>query len=417
MRQTINPAIYQKKEQNILNCYQLALSNRPLSAQAYVCDSHQAKCKQDVTNHAVICDIHFLDIARLVASSFYVHPTHDICRLADALLADSLLVHGKPKLALEYARKYISGPHVAAINAIGHEDLGVTVSNSVQFQTIFVLLHEIAHFRSSDWDKKLASVYEERLNKNIDGHNRIAVMINDIDLGPIQKELDAIDASPILAFPAPENAEQAALGIQTEIMQIIRKHGRKIKTPGIPADYRQDLIFYACDNYVRGVKSNLLPKDKLVNECVCDLTALFELLDMRMQGQDRRIAHIRAVEGYLLSMLTINLIHTAMHVLDYTDGRGYQEVDLTYMRREQESKLLPFVLDLFNHVFDDINKEERMELLLCYERTAMVCDEMYSEFCDYLFSQDFKKPETVPFGTEEWKSLHAEISRLLQFPV
>ena len=123
LRPKRSESIYNLKKQSFLHLFNMALDNRSIPARPYVYDSHQAEIRQMPSLNAIICDIHFWDVAWLIASSFYIHPTHDIKRLANLLIADSLLYHGNPLLSLDYAHKFIDGPHVAAFSAVAHKDL------------------------------------------------------------------------------------------------------------------------------------------------------------------------------------------------------------------------------------------------------------------------------------------------------
>lgn len=85
LRMSFQPSAYEIKKNNILSIYETALRGRIIPAAPYVYNSHQADIRQIPELKAIICDINFFDIAKLVASSFYISPTHDIIRLADAL--------------------------------------------------------------------------------------------------------------------------------------------------------------------------------------------------------------------------------------------------------------------------------------------------------------------------------------------
>ena len=78
LRMSVNANTYEAKKSNILSIYETALRGRSIPASPYVCNSHQADIRQIPSLNAIICDVHYFDIAKLVASSFYISPTHDI---------------------------------------------------------------------------------------------------------------------------------------------------------------------------------------------------------------------------------------------------------------------------------------------------------------------------------------------------
>ena len=130
---------YSKKEQEYLGLFNIALNGRKIPAKPYIYESHNANISQIPHLNSILCDIHFRDIAKLIAASFYVAPEHDIKRLADLLMADSLLIHGNPYLALEYAHKFVNGPYVAVLGIMGEP----TILDLIELERCGVLYEDI----------------------------------------------------------------------------------------------------------------------------------------------------------------------------------------------------------------------------------------------------------------------------------
>ena len=88
------------------------------------------------------------------------------------------------------------------------------------------------------------------------------------------------------------------------------------------------------------------------------------------------------------------------------------------MRREKERQLLPLVISLYGLKYNQkITKKEIKKLIRHANQVSQICDTMYWEFSDYIFSQDYTRKEFIPHGSNEWVSLYKEINRLMQFPI
>lgn len=419
LRMSVRPDDYERKKNNILSIYETALRGRNIPATPYVYNSHQADIRQIPEMNAIICDVNFFDIAKLVALSFYISPTHDIIRLADALLANSFLCHGKVNLSLEYAHKFINGPYTAAFSAYSMKrDLIYRIDSSVQLQTAFAILHEIAHYECNDPSNPLACFLTVSLNDIVDDHNEVSEYINGLDLTAIVPYLDKINIKKAFSFPAPENSEEIICEGIRQMRTVLSQHGQLLQTPGLSDRERRQMLVLACDNYLRGQKAKILDKKVLVTEGTCDLLALFELLDFGISGFNKIETLKLAIDAYSLSLLTLDLIQGAMNVLKYTKGDGYHYLDMIYMRREKEKELLPTIISLYSHIYDDCLSSTEINML--YEHfinIAKTCDIMYAGFCEYVFSKDFEEKTFIPHGSPEWLEIYTEINRLLQYPV
>ncbi len=418
LRMSVNANTYEAKKSNILSIYETALRGRSIPASPYVCNSHQADIRQIPSLNAIICDVHYFDIAKLVASSFYISPTHDIIRLADALLANSLLCHGKVNLSLEYAHKFLDGPYVTAFNAYADEDLMNRINASVQLQTSFAILHEIAHFEHDELLGILAGFLKEKLSDIADSQNKISNYLNGLNLGAITPFLGKIDIRSAFSFPAPENYSEIIFKGMQQMQMVLSQYGYLIPTPGLSGREREQMLAWACNNYLRGQKAQIIDKDVLVTEGTCDLLALFELLDFGIQGFNKAETLKLVIDAYALSLLTLDLIQGAMNALKYAKGAGYNYVDMIYMRREKEKALLPVVIAFYNLCFDECLPNEEVKMLCAhFSRSTKICDIMYAEFCEYVFSKDFEEDTFIPHGSPEWLEIYREINRLLQYPV
>jgi hypothetical protein len=415
LRVNKTPNTYGRKKEILLRLYDLAMSGADIPAKPYIYESHQADIRQMPDHGVILCDVHYWDIAMLVASSFYVAPTYDVRKLADALVVDSLLCHGNPLQALHYARKFIRNPYVAVFNSLEHREV---ITGTVQMQVLFALLHEKAHYIWNQPDHPLAMRLQEDLGKLIDSQNAVSQRINSLDLTPIKPYLDKIDKKSARTFPEPENAEQIVIAANEQIFDVIFRHGHLVDCPDVQEQEKLELLFYACDHYICGTRAQLLPREEMLEEGVCDLLALTELLDMGLEGFSGAECRMLAITGYILALTTQNMIHNAMNLDKYANGRGYAYVDTIYMRREKERLLLPLVLSAFNLLYDGPVSEEEEQVLGAYmDQVCAVSDAMYAKFCDYLFSIENTPGPFIPHGSEEWLALYREINSLMQYPV
>lgn len=409
LRLSDNSQFFIKKRNKILKAYEIALGNRKIPAQPYVYESHQADIRQIPQLNAIICDIHYYDIARLVTTSFYITPTYDIIRLSDALIADSMICHGMILSARHFAEKFIRGPYASAFctdqSKIQQIDL------SVQFQTIYTIMHEIEHFECARFSKEVASLIEEQIELIVDQHNLISQYINSINLNPILQFLDNIKLESDLKRSKMSNTLQ-------QVLFIVSNYGKRILMPGLSFDEKNKLLIFACDNYLRGVKAGIINKKEMITEGTCDLLALLHLLDCRGAGMSKAACRKVALEAYMLSLLTSDLIWGAMNIFKFSKGGGHDYVDMIYLRREKEKHILPLVIYIYSMIFDKtLSKIEIDELCVYAEKISYICDNMYSEFCEYAFRQDFPDYTFIPHGSLDWCKEYTEINRLLQYPV
>lgn len=418
LRVNKTPDIYEHKKERLLHIFQAAAANTSAPIQPYVYESHHADIRQLPDHDTIICDVHFWDISMLVASSFYIDPVYDIKKLADALIVDSLLCHGNPQLALQYAQQFIRNPYVAAYNAHQCWEL---ITGTVQMQVAFALLHEINHFYDES-SEPTAAILGNHLKQYIDLQNYYATIINALDLSPLHQYLDRIEIKSALTWPQPENAVDIAKKASMELLHIVSTYKDLVHFPeeytDLDENQKKELLFYACDNYIRGRRANHLPEEETLEEGVCDLLALIDLFDFRISGFSEKMCRKLAITGYLLCLLTIDMINGAMNIHKYSHGEGYQYMDVIYMRREKERLLLPLVVSLYCLKYnEEISEEEVQELFRHSDQVSQICDTMYWEFSDYIFSQDYTLEEFIPHGSSEWVSLYQEINRLMQFPI
>ena len=170
----VDKTISERKKQEILLIYNIVVNDNDICLKPLVFDSHQAKICICKSKNLILCDTHFLDIATLMAASFYTIPTYDIERVANMIIADSLICSDDLVPALEYSHKFMGGLHITYMNAICDDEYRRILLNSRTLQTFFVLSHEYAHYRYHKNNSKedlmielCNSIFESDLNNRL----------------------------------------------------------------------------------------------------------------------------------------------------------------------------------------------------------------------------------------------------------
>lgn len=414
---------FNQKKIIIENIFSIAVESSDQQYRPVIVSTHQANICQLPGQKAIVCDIHFLDIAQLVASSFYVEPYHDINRLMHLLLADSFICSEDLSLALTHAKQYISGPYVSAFNSIGDERVVHKVLASRQAQTTFALLHEFAHEKYTHttgvW-ATITALIKPRIAEIIADHNRIATIINSTDISPLIPEMHDIPYKDAFSFPTPNNASEIILHSTKRLVEIIERNLEKVDVPTEDVTEKKQIIIYACENYLRGLQENTLDPAIMIEECTCDMIALFELLDFSYTGCTREESILLSIEAFYLCLLAQDLVYGAMNVQRYSRGRGYQNVDYVFMRRRYGPLLLPDIVSLHimaheEHFSDDFLKK----VFSCKDQAYTISENMYLVFSESAFNEDYSDIDKyyIPQNSSEGISLRLEAERLLRLPV
>lgn len=407
-----NEELYLKKLNELKQLYDLAFNNRSLDIRPLFFDSHQAIISQIEESKAILCDVHFIDIAALVATSFYVNPTHDIRKLTNALLADNCICHDDISTALEYARKFIRKPYNAAFSIDGDEIIRNNLFYSRRLQTTFALLHELSHFEYSQ--SKFTPLYQEYFIDAIRSHNKVARLINSINLQPLASYLDKIDILSEYAYPTPHNYQQIVTQAMNEMFAVITEYGYLVEVRTQDPNERNQMLAYACDNYIRKKTSAILDQDRLVEECTCDMIAIGELLEFQIPELSKMDSLKQAITSFYLCILTQNFIQTASEMRKYQNSRANQHVDEIYMRK----RLVRGAIGILIATYID-SSSDYVEIIEYSDKVSQITDIMYAEFSEHIGNISFKEDENkyIPFGSDEWQFYYSEIERLLQYPV
>lgn len=406
--------------------YAVASKTSISTCELIIIDSHEAITQLLSYQNAIICDTHFIDYATLISAAYYSNSPHDIVRITNAMLADSLVKSDDIVCALDFAKKYINGPVVSAFHTATEIQLRKLVLAARSFQSFFAIRHELAHTdyqsKNSMWEP-FFEYYRRVISEKVSTHNCFAIRINDIDLSPIQQELLRIKsyAKPAMEFPSSKDAVFRMKCVSQQINNLIIKERRKLsRYQDREWEEYQRILYFACDNFIRETKSAMLCENKFIEECSCDLLSIFELLDIGFESLDKCSARICAVESYLLCMLTQNMLLTAHNIQKYSHENVKSYVDNNYMRRFFEYDLLPALLNFYTLYHKDLSMEKDKESIIdaVYKASENV-DLMYAIFSEYIFTLNFDdiSEKHIPYSDQRWKECYSEIERILQFPV
>lgn len=417
---------FEVKEKMLSDIFKIASETSISSFEPVIIDSHEGVIQALTEHNQIMCDTHFVDYATLLSAAFYsAEPLHDIKRIANAMLADSMIRSDDIEYALHFARQYINGPIVSMFSAAAHEEYRNTVFSSRTLQAFFAIRHELAHFdfhsKTTIWEQIFAGL-KELLSVAIHDHNKVAETVNSIDLRPLQPEITIIREEILPVLDGPTTPETSLRLKQTwkSISNLVSDRAEVLDSIGYSDEENRLLLFYACDNYIRNKKSAVLDEIDFVEECMCDLLALLELLDLGVNTMEKKQAHKCSIEAYTLCLLTQNMLRTARDIQIINSKDHNEPVDNVYLRLHFESALMPEFLVIASFLWDDSSMQTDIPLLLdVFKQAKMRCELMYAEFCEYILFLTFDDIDEkyIPMSDPRWKYYYSETERLMRFPV
>ncbi len=401
--------IYEQRKKLFLEIYDAVLDERNILAKPYIINSHQARMDQYPDLNAIICDVHYYEIAWLLAVAYHTKTELNTVLLSEMLISDSLLFHGNPILALEYAEEYSRFKRNSVIYVINDQKLKRKVNITTKYLIAFAIGHEIAHFYCDDENDKLVQMVRFVMRSDVDDENDERICTNSIDLSPIQDKLECIKLEYNCGL-ATGKVEEVCGKLVYGIKDILEQYEYLIPSFGVVGEERKRLILRACDDYIIGVgKEKLLPLDVLVTEGTCDLLSLFELFDIGYVNLSRHEQFETALEAYALGMLATDMIYNVSNYNKYSINSPYEYVDLIQMRKVLEEYTMFQILSTFDADCD--------RLYDAYSKVKDYTDQMYAIFSEYVFNREYPISDIVPYGTDEWNKLFNRINKCLNFPL
>ena len=383
--------------------------------------SHNMNISRMDERRAILCDIHFFDIAQLLASSFYVFPLQkDVKKLTDVLLANSFLCSDDILMAYECAKRFISGPYAAtAVMPGSAEHLHIIYSR--QMQVSFALAHEMAHEQyqhPSGYHQIICSYMSKRIEELIDVQNRIAEQINNIDLSILRDELIQIPFADAYAYPTPENYQEIIYESFLEFDKLYDQYSDQINLPW--EDEREKRMYFviACQDYLRNKKESIFEKERMIEEATCDIMALIEVLNLQIPNMTRQESINHAVEAYVLCLLVQDMILSAMNIQKNYMDETKEHVDYIRMRLEKEGLLFEEIIALYVTLYPE-EEIDWFEVKAKFSQACQIADIMYVEFYEYArsFNFDSVADEYISAFDPEWNTIVSETELYLTLPV
>lgn len=413
--------IYEKKQKEILTIYNLLAPAFQTDFIPVVFRSHNMNISRMDERKAILCDVHFFDIAQLIASSFYVAPTKDVKKLSNLLLANSFICSDDVLTAYNYANDFISDPYTTAFVSPGGFD-SMRIAYSRQMQVSFALSHEMAHEKyqhPSGYHALISDYMSKKIGDLVDIQNSIAKQINAIDLSLVKEELDKIRYKDAFAYPQPKDFLKIIAESVFQFDRLYNQHSEQLNLPWEAEQDRRAFFAMACENYLRDKKESIFEKELIIEEAVCDIIALIELLNFQIPSMNKQDSVNHAIESYVLCLLAQDMILSAMSIQkDYMDEAKHH-VDYIRMRLEKEALLFEDIIALYESLF---HCDEQIDWPLTKEKllkASEIAEIMYAEFSEAIYNIDLNAVANnyISLFDPRRKTIILETERLLTLPV
>lgn len=414
-----DPTFARKKEE-IITIYNLVATAFKTEFIPIVFKSHNMNISRIDERRVILCDVHFFDIAQLIASSFYVSPMKDVKKLTDLLLANSFLCSDDVLTAYEYAQSFIGGPYTAAFVKPGSFD-HKRIAYSRQMQVFFAIAHEMAHEKyqhPSGYHSLISKYVSKRIEELVEIQNGIAEQINNIDLSILKDKLNRTPFVDAFASPTPENYHKIMEAF-VFFNRLYNQYSEQLHLPWETDRECREYFAIACENYLRNKKESIFEKERMIEESVCDVLALIELFNLQIPTMTRQDSVNHAVEAYVLCLLAQDMILSAINIqTDYMDVTK-QHVDYIRMRLEKESLLFEDITALYESLFQSDEQIDWTEVKEKFIQANRIAELMYAEFVEDIISIDLDSVDEkyISAFDPQWKIIVSKAERFLTLPL
>ena len=372
-------------------------------------DSHKAHPYYNKDTNSIVLDTHFLDILRIVTAIMISNDGIEYMdELAYACSADYFLCKDEVYLALKYAEMFSKNKsHIEQLIKDNVEDMKALF----YIQLMFVLSHEQTHAllflnsKDSRFDAYRASFYkEQKLLMSI------AKEISSIDISPIKKYLDQLDKSFIESdYDYSLDSYKKMLKYILEMKRIVDLGVKIIKTPKNETISKHEMVWYACDMYLKKSEIKLLEHNQYEEDCLCDGYSLSRILGCKLT--DDVVTHIKnCIFAYYSCLLTMNIITCVDACVMNYRMEGYNGEDLVWNRLRLER-------DIFNNVISQYAYSKPRGCYMFNEVFSYAAslvekyNKLYARFCNELFSveQPTEQTQYCPCGCDEYDKLYDKV--------
>lgn len=236
-----------------------------------------------------------------------------------------------------------------------------------------------------------------------------------INLDPIKDDLDNYNAhlDDINSFT--DSDLKTIIERANRFGQIVNKGMRLIEFPEDALMDPLDLLYYACDHYIKQGNQDILDPSRYEEDSIVDGLSLYRLASVRFDERNTTSSLIDTVETYYTCMLTMNIIMCVNTCVMNYRSEAYKEQDYVWNRLRLER-------EIFNKVIQRKAAKEwnylavEKSVFAVARRLVKRYERLYAVFCDTVYALDHPDENTPDYfyGTEEYKKMYQEIQALLK---
>ena len=412
---------FERKKEEIVTIHRVIAAAFQTEFAPVIFKSHNMNISRMHNRKTILCDVHFFDIAQLLASSFYVSLTKDVEKLTDLLLANSFICSDDVSTAYEYAKRFISGPYTAAY-IMPSSSFHKEIAYSRQMQISFAIAHEMAHEKyqhPSGYYAPIMEYFGKKIDEVVEAQNQLAEQINKIDLSILRDDLIKIPYKDAFSYPTPENYQEIICKSFGQFDRLYAEYSQQLSLPWKNKHDQRIYFTIACENYLRDKKERVIDKEQMIEESVCDIIALIELFNLQIPTMTRQESINHAIEAYVLCLLAQDMILSAMSIQKgYTDV-DEQHVDYIHVRLEKEGLLFETITELYELLFHSDEQIDWSEVKARFIQAKEIAEIMYAKFSEVVSGIDLDLVDNnyISSFDPQWRTFVSKTERYLTIPV
>lgn len=349
----------------------------------------------------LFCDLHFWDIAWIVAAALYVEKNQDDSNthskpvvsifgnnsgiaddnispmIANLIARDHLYCHGNHRKAVRFASA-VKKDQDSLLQTIQHEPfVKGKIHELATHQLEYSIQRELLKLEPEKHNDIVEQVTRQRIRQWIDSFNEHRRAIARVDLTPIKYHLDILKRPnrvyPTWRIPSPED--------------VLSQYGHLVDLSGFPEDKQQQLLKEAADRYVADYPLFIISDDlaqRIIDYSVTQALVLKHLFNRRLKTMSVSESMKQALEALTMGFISERLSYISTH---YRSGQ-----DLRKLIRLEETQLcwailieeFPIILEVLG-VVDNPQEYVKLHfdlLLNVYNMVFGVCNHL--ETCNLI---------------------------------
>ena len=417
MSNTIFPAVYARNSANSSCCFEKKkyiidwhknFNNNTLGAKTKIriIDSHRAYPYYDKAQDTIVIDTHFFDHLRMVTAVLISGKPEYMDILADACAADYFLCKDEVFLALEYAKSFCARKEKLEYQIYMLSDV---LNKLFCRQVLFVLGHEQGHalIDANNQDTSF-SPYRIHFNRELKQINADAKSISALDISLLKEDLDKINIAVLEEqFDYSNGGIAELLHYGNQLLGVVRKGVEILDVPKSDTLSKEEIVYYACDQYIKGTRIKLLEREQYETECIVDGYALQRLVSCQIGDEDVITRMKESVFAYYSCILTMNIITCVNSCVMNFRMEAYKDEDLVWNRLRLGRRI-------FNEVVTQFAYRKPNGFLIAegiFQFASQLVNRyniFYARFCDRVFTiqQPTDNTPYCPCGSKEYKEIY-----------